>query len=100
MILADWGADVVRIDRPGAADVPAADVLTRGKRSIVLDVRSPQGIEVAKNLISRADVLLDPYRPGVLEKLGLGPDVFLGDEGSNHRLVYARLAGCVVHDPA
>ncbi|KZV82485.1 CoA-transferase family III [Exidia glandulosa HHB12029] len=96
MILADYGATVIRIDRPQSQDMPAADFLARGKRSIALDVRTPEGLATAKDLISKADVLLDPYRPGVLEKLGLGPEVFLGGAGGggrNERLVYARLAG-------
>lgn len=90
LVLADRGADVIRVDRPGAK---SADTLARHKRSIVLDVKNPIGLDLLKRLIARADVLIDPYRPGVLERLGVGPDVFLGEQGLNKRLIYARLAG-------
>ena len=53
----------------------------------------PSGVALAKRLIESAEVLNDPFRPGVLEKLGLGPDVFVGDQGTNRRLIYARLVG-------
>ncbi|KAI0339502.1 CoA-transferase family III [Trametopsis cervina] len=97
LVLADWGADVVRVDRPGTRHV---DPLCRHKRSIELDVKKPEGLEVLRQLIERADVLIDPFRPGVMERLGLGPDVFLGDGGRNTRLVYARLAGFAHTDRA
>ncbi|KAI0635674.1 CoA-transferase family III [Trametes polyzona] len=98
MILADFGADVVRIDRPPRAGVAAGsiapDVLARGKRSIAVDPKTASGLAVVRRLVERADVLIDPFRPGVLERLGLGPDVFLDEnEGKNKRLVYARLVG-------
>ena len=92
LILADWGADVIRIDRPGA---PAVDTLCRHKRSIALDVKNPHALDVIRRLITSADVLIDPFRPGVMERLGLGPDVFLNKDGLNTRLIYARLAGLV-----
>ncbi|KIP01263.1 hypothetical protein PHLGIDRAFT_508300 [Phlebiopsis gigantea 11061_1 CR5-6] len=79
LVLADWGADVVHVDRPHAR---SADTLARGKRSVVLDIKT-----------SRADVLIDPLRPGVLERLAMGPEVFLGEDGVNKRQVYGRLAG-------
>jgi len=91
LILADAGASVIRIDRAGQKEVN--DVLTSWKRSISLDLKKPHGRDIARKLISKADVLIDPFRPGVLEKLGLGPDIFLGKDGLNHKLVYARLAG-------
>ena len=78
------------MDRLGAK---STDTLARGKRSIALDIKVPAGREILKRLIARADVLIDPYRPGVLERLGLGPEIFLGEAGVNRRLVYARLAG-------
>lgn len=88
MVLADFGADVVRIDRPGSSF--SSDVLARHKRSISVSVKSAKGVALLKKLISRADVVIDPFRPGVLERLGLGPeDVFK----ENERLVYARLTG-------
>src|SRR5262249_8758716 len=87
LILADFGADVVRVDRIGAH---ALDQLARGKRSIAVDVKNPLGVETVLNLVEKADVLLEPYRPGVMEKLGLGPEVAVA---RNPRLVYARLTG-------
>ncbi|KAI0330212.1 CoA-transferase family III [Cubamyces sp. BRFM 1775] len=95
MILADFGADVVRVDRPpNAAPPPTPDVLARGKRSIAIDPKTQSGHAVVRKLIERADVLIDPFRPGVMERLGLGPEVFLDEkQGSNKRLVYARLVG-------
>ncbi|KAH8101092.1 CoA-transferase family III [Cristinia sonorae] len=95
LILADWGAQVIRIDKlpsPDALYTPL-DVLARGKRSIAIDIRKPSGLEVAKKLVCQADVLIDPFRPGVMEKLGLGPDVFLGEEGLNKKLIFSRLVG-------
>ncbi|KAI9061031.1 CoA-transferase family III [Trametes sanguinea] len=95
MILADFGADVVRVDRPAhAAASPAPDVLARGKRSIAIDPKKKSGYAVVRRLVEQADVLIDPFRPGVMERLGLGPEVFLdGREGTNKKLVYARLVG-------
>jgi len=95
MLLADLGADVVRIDRPVDGEPllpgdPRAAVMDRGKRSIALDLKDPDGLEVARELIAVADVLVDPYRPGVAERLGLGPDACLAD---NPRLIYARMTG-------
>ncbi|XP_006875453.1 PREDICTED: alpha-methylacyl-CoA racemase [Chrysochloris asiatica] len=88
MILSDFGAQVLRVDRPGSA----GDVshLARGKRSLILDLKRPQGTEVLRRLCSRADVLLEPFRCGVMEKLQLGPEVLLRD---NPKLIYARLSG-------
>ncbi|KAL5525726.1 hypothetical protein ACEPAG_7063 [Sanghuangporus baumii] len=92
MILADFGASVTRIDRVGQST--STDILSRGKRSISVDAKIPAGRELLLRLISKADVLIDPFRPGVLEKLGLGPDVFLNeDTGRNKGLIYARLYG-------
>src|SRR5215471_5201056 len=87
MILADFGADVVRVDRIGAGSV---DQLARGKRSVAINLKSPEGVATVLRLAERADVLLEPYRPGVTERLGLGPDVACA---RNPRLVYARLTG-------
>lgn len=93
MMLADMGADVVRIDRatPGR-DMGRApiDVLARGRRSIAVDLKSPAGIEVVLRLVERADVVLEGYRPGVMERLGVGPDVCLA---RNPRIVYGRMTG-------
>jgi len=87
MILADFGADVVRVDRVGAGSM---DQLARGKRSVAVNLKSGDGVETVLRLIEKADVLLEPYRPGVMERLGLGPDVAAA---RNPRLVYARLTG-------
>jgi alpha-methylacyl-CoA racemase len=87
VILADFGADVVRVDRVGA---PSFDQLARGKRSVAVNLKSPDGVETVLRLLDKADVLLEPYRPGVMERLGLGPDVACQ---RNPRLIYARLTG-------
>jgi len=93
LILADNGASVTRIDRPNST---FNDVLCRGKRSIIIDSKLPNGRKLLEEMICAADVVIDPYRPGVLERLGLGPEVFLGDgrrKGLNEKLIYARLVG-------
>ncbi|XP_032966247.1 alpha-methylacyl-CoA racemase [Rhinolophus ferrumequinum] len=88
MILADFGAQVVRVDRPGAG----GDVshLSRGKRSLVVDLKRPRGVTVVRRLCARADVVLEPFRRGVMEKLQLGPQILLKE---NPKLIYARLSG-------
>lgn len=91
MILADFGATVIRIDRVGQTTSP--DILCRGKRSIAIDLKLPSGRELLRKMISSSDILIDPFRPGIMEKLGLGPDVFLGEKGMRKRLVYARVSG-------
>jgi alpha-methylacyl-CoA racemase len=94
MVLADLGADVLRVDRPGGPGLqvapPAYDVLTRGRRNVCLDLKDPQAREVVLDLVARADVLLEGFRPGVMERLGLGPQ---DCEAVNERLVYARMTG-------
>jgi alpha-methylacyl-CoA racemase len=93
MILADFGAEVIRVDRAptlGAKPDPTRDFLARGKRSIGLNMKNPRGVDVLLRLVESADVLLEPFRPGVMEKLGVGPDV---TAARNPRLVYARLTG-------
>ncbi|MBO0727686.1 MAG: CoA transferase [Acidimicrobiaceae bacterium] len=93
MLLADLGADVVRVERPGAAASgvdPLVDILRRNRRSIVVDLRTRQGVEVVRRLARGADVLLEGFRPGVTERLGLGPEVLFAD---NPRLVYGRMTG-------
>ncbi|MGP3999795.1 CaiB/BaiF CoA transferase family protein [Streptomyces sp. 8N706] len=93
MLLADLGADVVRVDRPGGAGLnidPAYDVTNRNKRSVLLDLKSPDGPAAVLDLAERADVLLEGYRPGVAERLGVGPDACLA---RNPRMVYGRMTG-------
>ncbi|MGW4488124.1 CaiB/BaiF CoA transferase family protein [Amycolatopsis sp. NPDC004368] len=93
MILADLGADVVRVDRatPGAdvLGIPN-DPLARGRRSIGVDTKTPEGVEVVLKLAAQADVLIEGFRPGVAERMGLGPSVV---HERNPRLVYGRLTG-------
>ncbi|KAG6898545.1 hypothetical protein C0993_006088 [Termitomyces sp. T159_Od127] len=93
LILADNGATVIRVDKPDSTNI---DVLHRGKRSIAINPKVPSGREALLKLISSADVVIDPFRPGVLERLGLGPEVFLGNadhQGLNPRLIYGRVVG-------
>ncbi|HKC26803.1 MAG TPA: CaiB/BaiF CoA-transferase family protein [Jatrophihabitans sp.] len=94
MLLADLGAEVIRIDRlPGATglgDALAASQLGRGRRSLALDLRKPGGAEVALRLAETCDVLIEGFRPGVAERLGIGPDVVLA---RNPKLVYGRMTG-------
>ncbi|MDB5073543.1 MAG: Alpha-methylacyl-CoA racemase, partial [Candidatus Eremiobacteraeota bacterium] len=89
MLLADLGADVVRVDR-GDEAVRANLVRERGRTSLTLDLRSSDGIDLALAAIERADVLIEGFRPGVMERLGLGPDVALQ---RNPRLIYGRMTG-------
>lgn len=93
MLLADAGANVLRIDRaqPGTSRaIPTDDMLARHKASVSINLKSPRGVALVKRLVSRADVLIDPFRPGVLEKLGLGPDVLCA---LNPTLIYGRMTG-------
>ena len=95
MLLADMGADVLVIDRPAAGDLGLKrerwyDVMMRGKRSVTLDLKNSQAKEAALSLISRADILIEGFRPGVMERLGLGPDEALK---RNPKLVYGRMTG-------
>jgi alpha-methylacyl-CoA racemase len=95
MVLADLGADVVRVDRAdrcagGNPAAPPADVLQRGRRSIGVDLKRAGGVETVMRLVERADVLIEGFRPGVCERLGLGPDVCLA---RNPRIVFGRMTG-------
>jgi alpha-methylacyl-CoA racemase len=93
MLLGDLGADVVRVDRPGGIAVapdPAHDVTNRNKRSVVLDLKTPDGVETLLGLAERADILIEGYRPGVTERLGVGPEEC---RARNPRLVYGRMTG-------
>ncbi|WP_308289249.1 CaiB/BaiF CoA transferase family protein [Microbacterium trichothecenolyticum] len=90
MFLADLGADVIRIDRPSPVPGVLEGIEGRGKRSIALDLKSPDDLAIARALIAQADVLIEGYRPGVMEKLGLGPDDVAADRP---QLIYARMTG-------
>jgi len=95
MMLADLGADVIRVDRAERARAPRIpgpnlDLLNRGRRSVGVDLKSPAGVEVVLRLVERADALIEGFRPGVMERLGLGPEVCLA---RNPRLVYGRMTG-------
>lgn len=90
MLLSDMGAEVVRIDRKGGRGANKFDITSRGRRSIALDLKNPDAVKTAITLISQADALLEGFRPGVMEKLGLGPDVALK---ANPKLVYGRMTG-------
>ena len=95
MMLADMGADVLLVDR---ADDPRLgfgrdrwfDVMLRGRRSVTLDLKTKEGVEAALRLASRADALIEGFRPGVMERLGLGPDALAA---RNPKLVYGRMTG-------
>ncbi|XP_006896861.1 PREDICTED: alpha-methylacyl-CoA racemase [Elephantulus edwardii] len=90
MVLADFGAQVIRVDRVGRGGGLDVSTLARGKRSLAVDLKQPQGVQVLRRLCMRADVLLEPFRQGVMEKLQLGPEVL---HRENPKLIYARLSG-------
>ena len=91
MMLSDLGAEIVRIDRKSAAGGGTKfDVLSRGRRSIALDLKTAEGVEAALRLVDQADAILEGFRPGVMERLGVGPDVCLG---RNPKLIYGRMTG-------
>jgi alpha-methylacyl-CoA racemase len=95
MMLADMGADVLLVDRPADAGLGLGrdrwfDVMLRGRRSLTLDLKSKQGVEAALRLAARADAIIEGFRPGVMERLGLGPEALLV---RNPRLVYGRMTG-------
>ncbi len=91
MMLADHGAEVIRIDRAGGGGMAGTrDVLARGRKSIAIDLKSAEGVALARRLCASADGIIEGFRPGVMERLGLGPDELLRD---NPRLVYGRMTG-------
>jgi len=95
MMLADMGADIIRVDRAqsvmgGDPAAPPADVLNRGRRSIGVDLKNPDGVEALLTLVESADALIEGFRPGVAERLGFGPDVCLA---RNPKLVFGRMTG-------
>ena len=95
MMLADMGADVLLLDRPGDSGLGlgsnrATDVMMRGRRSVTLDLKSREGVAAALQLADKADAIIEGFRPGVMERLGLGPDTLLA---RNPKLVYGRMTG-------
>jgi len=90
MLLSDLGADVVRIDRKGGGRGSKFDVTARGRRSVALDLKTPEAVEACLKLLEAADAVFEGFRPGVMERLGLGPDVALK---RNPKLVYGRMTG-------
>ena len=94
MILGDLGADVVRVERPakvsGGVPTPSRDSMLRNRRSVAADLKSDEGRELVLRLVAKADVLIEGYRPGVTERLGLGPE---DCAKVNDRLVYGRMTG-------
>lgn len=94
MMLADHGAEVIRIERMSQSDAVAVsvekDVLLRSRKRIAVDLKSPEGVALVRRLVQSADGLIEGFRPGVMERLGLGPDVLMQD---NPKLVYGRMTG-------
>jgi alpha-methylacyl-CoA racemase len=90
MLLSDLGADVVRVDRKGPGRASPSDITARGRRSVALDLKSPAAVEACLKLMESADAVFEGFRPGVMERLGLGPEVALA---RNPRLVYGRMTG-------
>jgi len=95
MLLADMGAEVIRVERAQAVrgpapDTPAWDVLQRGRRNIAIDLKHPDGVEALLQLVERADALIEGFRPGVMERLGVGPEQCLA---RNPKLVFGRMTG-------
>ncbi len=91
MVLADMGAEVIRIDRVGGADPKLTEKVSgRGKKSVILNLKDPAGVDTLLRMVENADVIIDPFRPGVCEKLGIGPKECME---RNPRLVFARMTG-------
>jgi len=95
MLLADMGAEVIRIDRPGGGEImsamaPRFDTMARGRRSVAINLKKPDAAETVLQLLSKADAVLEGFRPGVMERLGLGPDICMA---RNPKLVYGRMTG-------
>lgn len=95
MLLADLGAEVVRVDRPEGAHDPR-DTVLRGRKSVTLDLKQPAAVQAALALVARSDALVEGFRPGVMERLGLGPEACLE---RNPKLAYGRMTGWGQHGP-
>lgn len=96
MLLSDLGAEVLRIDRKGSAGASPREVIARGRKSLALDLKDPDSVATCLALIEKADVLVEGYRPHVMERLGLGPDAAMK---RNPKLIYARMTGWGQSDP-
>lgn len=97
MLLSDMGADVIRIDRKGGSPGAGAnDITSRGRRSIAFDLKKPEAVDAVLKLIEKADIVQEGFRPGVMERLGLGPDVCLA---RNPKLIYGRMTGWGQYGP-
>lgn len=96
MLLSDMGAEVLRIDRKGGGGGTPGDPHSRGRRSLALDLKKPEAVETVLRLVETADALQEGYRPGVMERLGLGPDECLA---RNEKLVYGRMTGWGQYGP-
>lgn len=91
MMLADLGAEVIRVDRKSAEGTGSKfNILNRGRKSVAVDLKNPEGIEAVLRLVEKADALIEGFRPGVMERLGLGPDICLA---RNPKLVFGRMTG-------
>jgi alpha-methylacyl-CoA racemase len=90
MLLSDMGADVIRVDRKGGRTPHKAEITYRGRRAVALDLKKPEAVEAALKLIEKADALIEGFRPGVMERLGLGPDICAE---RNPKLVFGRMTG-------
>lgn len=90
MLFADMGADVIRIDRKGGRAPSQMEIYLRGRKTVALDLKKPEAIEAALKLVDKADAIIEGFRPGVMERLGLGPHVCLK---RNPKLVYGRMTG-------
>ncbi len=90
MMLADHGARVIRVERPGARRAPHGEVLLRNREVVELDMKSPDGIAALRDLCKTADGIIEGFRPGVMERMGVGPDVLTAD---NPKLVFGRMTG-------
>jgi len=90
MLLSDMGAEVIRIDRPGASATDATDIIGRGRRTVLLDLKEPSDHAQVLELLARADVLVEGFRPGVMERLGLAPETV---RDRNAKIVYGRMTG-------